>query len=1186
MSEFVHLHVHSHYSLLQAVGSTNDILETIKNDGMSAVALTDNSNMFGAIEFYQAALDEEIKPIFGLELRIDPAGITNTQLNSPTYPLVVIAKTYQGYQNLIDLATKSRVDGAYPTPKIDKETLVRHSQDLICLTGNYTSELSTRLAQDQFEQAQDLLSWYKSLFDEVYLELIPLKDTPKQQQANHNLMELSNTTDTPLVLTANSYYTQADKAQAHDIMLAIKNKTTIHNPDRETVIHDDYALKTSQEMWNLCQELGLPEESFYNTSHIADQCQVEIPLNQIQLPYYEVPPDADGNERDAGTYLRHLCQEAIPERYPNGEPEELPDRLELELGIINDTGYPSYFLIVSDFIRWAKDQGILVGPGRGSAAGSLVSYLLGITDLDPLQFNLLFERFLNPARVSMPDIDIDFQDNKRDLVLDYVEKKYGQDHVAQICTFGTMAAKASIRDSGRALGYSYGLCDGVAKLITEKTIAKSLEASPELKARYEQEEKVANLIDNAQVLEGSVRHTSTHACAVVITAKQLTAYTPLQISESGGKTSITTQYEMNAIEDLGLLKMDFLGLANLSIIESTLLQIQAHGKTPIQMTEIPFTDKPTYKLFQKGQTTGVFQFESQGMKKALMQLKPTTFDDLIAMVSLYRPGPMELIPSFIARKHGEEEITYLHPALEKILEPTYGIMIYQEQLMQASQAISGFSLPEADILRKAVGKKKVKLMEEQKVKIIEGAVQNGIEKDIGEKLWELIEPFGNYGFNKSHAACYALIAYQTAYLKAHYPLEFMISLMNSDSSDLTRIAIDIDEARQLGLTLVAPSINTSNNDFSGQETTIYYGLKAIKNFSDKLGELIVQERQSGGKFTSIQNFLDRMPPKEINKKSLEALIYAGAFDEFTDRQTLIDNFSSLADYLKKVEGMQTEIATAQNSLFGDLSHISHPTLQLPSSDLPHHRQLLTNLDYEKTYLGCFLSGHPLDQYTETIEQVSIPSISDILAQKRKTGLTISGIITQCKEITTKKKESMAFIELTDHHTSLEVIVFPSVYKAKKDLLTEGSGLVIKGKLNTKDDQVKFIAEDLISLEDQDLTSWLNNKTTKHVHKPQVESLGKPEEDADQHTEAQPTVDGYPVTGINIPLPENTSQEMLEILKTALTETPKGPCPVYFLLNPHDYNTECLKTCFSVRYSPELIETLRTILNPYKDESSS
>ena len=1171
MQEFVHLNTRSHYSILEAIGSISDIIAKAQEFGFKAIALTDNNNMFGAIEFYEKATKANIKPILGVNLSV--AGI-NGDISKP-YTITLLAKSYQGYTNLIELVSLVRLNSNQP---VSIENLTKYSQDLICLSGNFKGELADYLINNS-KEAQNWLNFYKEIFqDNLYLELLPLTNTPDQIKTNKALIKLAKTSNLPLVLTAQSMYLDSKQSTAHDIMLAIKNKTTIQNPDRITYVGEDYSLKSTQAMLNLAKELNIPEEAIANTKIIAEQCNVKIPLYQIQLPKFEVPPLKSGKILDNESYLRFLCEEGISKRYPNQDHIPIKERLEYEFSVIKNAGYIDYFLIVSDFINWSKNNGVLVGPGRGSAAGSLVAYLLAITDIDPLAFQLLFERFLNPSRVSMPDIDIDFQDNKRELVLNYVAQKYGQDHVAQICTFGTMAAKAAIRDTGRALGYSYGLCDSIAKLIDQKTIAKSLANSRELRGRYEQEEKVTTLIDTAQQLEGSIRHTSTHACAVVISPQKLTKYTPLQLSESGGKTSITTQYEMHAIEDLGLLKMDFLGLSNLSTIESTLNLIESQTGTKIDIDNLATDDKLTYKLFQKGQTTGVFQFESQGMRKALIGLKPSEFNDLIAMVSLYRPGPMELIPTYIARKHKKEEVSYLHPNLEAILKPTYGIMIYQEQLMQASQAVAGFSLPEADTLRKAVGKKIKELMEEQKINIIEGTVKQGISREIGEKLWELIEPFGDYGFNKSHAACYAMIAYQTAYLKAHYPLQFIVALLNSDAKDMTRIAIDITEARQLGLIIKPPSINISQANFTGSDKTIFYGLGSIKNMSSNLAEYIEQERKDNGQFKSLEDFLTRIPAKELNKKNLEALVKAGALDEFEPRYILIHNLDNILAFIKTLANQNTA-NIPQNSLFG-ATVSTKPSLELENIEASPTENLNQILELENIYLGLWISTHPIDEYKDTLEELKLPNIKEIKEAKRKSNLILTGVIKDMKTISTKSGAKMAFLNMEDMVDNIEVIIFPSIYRSIGENLRAGAGFAIKGKRQDKDGVAQFIASEAKELKDEDIIKWTNTKTSANLNN-SVEEIGLdiPEAPDTDYTPTIPTTqDGAEIVGINIIIPPHTTPEALQKVKEILSREARGKCPVYLIANYNTPKMQVKATNFSVHYSDELVARIKYILN--------
>jgi len=805
-----------------------------------------------------------------------------------------------------------------------------------------------------------------------------------------------------------------------------------------------------------------------NTQKIAALCNLQIEMGSPILPHIEVP---DGYDEDS--YLKKICDEGLAKYYKSEEiTEEVKERLEFELSVIRKMKFSSYFLIVADFVNWAKNNGIVVGPGRGSAAGSLVCYLSGITNLDPIKYELLFERFLNPDRISMPDIDLDFADIRRDEVIRYVEGKYGKEHVAQIITFGTMAARAAVRDVGRVLGYPYDFCDKLAKSIPMMMkLDRALKASSELKEMYENDENARKILDYAKKLEGVARHSSTHACGVLITKEPLTEYVPLQFASSSDRT-IVSQYSLHPIEDLGLLKMDFLGLANLTIIESAIKIIAKTRGLQIRIGEIPLDDGLTYALFQKGETTGVFQFESSGMKRYLRELVPSTFEDLIAMVALYRPGPMELIPDYIARKHQKKKITYLHKDLEPILRKTYGVAIYQEQVMQISRYLAGFTRGEADVLRKAMGKKIAVLLAEQKEKFIEGCIKNGINKELAEKIWAFIEPFAGYGFNRSHAACYAMIAYQTAYLKAHWPTEFMAALLTSDQGNTDRVAIEIEECRNMGIEVLAPDINQSYESFtvvtSGtaknlqaseneKVNTIRFGLKAIKNVGHNIAEVTIAERKKAGPFLNLTDLLKRIQDKDFNKKSLESLIKTGCLDAFGERGSLLENIETMLNYNKE---RAKSSQSAQKSLFGDMPLANYTeTIKLKKTD-PASRQ--AKLAWEKELLGLYISEHPFLDYKKELGEKTIP-IKRLNSIKTNDEVLVAGIISSIKKIITKNNETMAFIKIEDDTDSIELLAFPRLFK-EHNVWQEGRVLICRGKLSDKDNENKILCNAVKELE--------------------------------------------------------------------------------------------------------------------------
>ncbi|MDP3970772.1 MAG: DNA polymerase III subunit alpha, partial [bacterium] len=958
---FTHLHVHSHYSLLDGLSKIPDLVGHAKKLGMTSLALTDHGSLYGAVEFYQECKKQGIKPIIGVELYVAPRKLTDKQpkLDTKPYHLVVLAETIEGYNNLLSIVSKAHLDGYYYKPRVDIDLLNKYSTGLIALSSCLNGEVAKALVNKNIDAAEEVVRKYQDVFGQnnFFLEAQHNPTIPEQQIVNNGIIELSKRTGAELVATADSHYLLPDDAEAQDILVCIQTKHQLADEKRLSMRAEDYSLASPQQMQSWFPDMP---EAVQNTDKIAARCNIELPLNEIHMPYYELPIGKTADE-----VLRELCIEGIEKRYQITN-EAISKRLDYELSIINKTGYASYFLIVQDLVNWAKEQGIVVGPGRGSAAGSIVAYLTSITNIDPIKYDLLFERFLNPERVSMPDIDLDIADIRRDEVISYVEEKYGKDHVAQIITFGTMAARAAVRDVGRVLGISYGYCDTIAKLIPMFTnLDEAMKTVPELRDLYQSDPDAMRLLDGARKLEGVVRHTSTHACGVVITEKPLENYTPVQYS-SASDDAIITQYSLHPVEALGLLKMDFLGLKNLTIIEDALGIIKKTTDEVIDIEKITLEDKKTYKLLKEGHTTGIFQLESAGMKRYLRTLKPTEFEDIIAMVALYRPGPMERIPDYVDGKHGRREIRYLHPDLKPILEKTYGILVYQEQVMAMVRDLAGFTAGEGYLLIKAVAKKISKLLNEQEAKFISGCEKNGISKNIADKLWAFIEPFAKYGFNKSHSTGYALIAYQTAYLKANYAPQFMASLLTADQDDSDRIAIEVQEARDMGITVMPPDINESFSTFTvvkeslSGKPRIRFGLAAIKNVGQKLVTAIIAERKSGGPFKSIEDLLKRIHQKDLNKKSLESLIKSGSFDGLDESSRLLHNLETLLIYNKQV---QSEKASGQTNIFGQLPVENTPQLHFKESGLVDERQ---KLQWEKELLGLYVSAHPLEKLKDNL----------------------------------------------------------------------------------------------------------------------------------------------------------------------------------------------------------------------------
>ncbi len=1071
--KFTHLHTHSHYSLLDGLPKIDDLLNYTRELGMDSLALTDHGVLYGAVEFFKKAKALGIKPIIGCELYLAREKMTQKRPNvdNVRYHIVLLVKNETGYKNLVKLVTKAHLEGFYYKPRIDEDLLFEYSDGLIVLTACLQGKIPRLILSNKFDQAEQLALKYKSVFgkDGFFLELQHHPNLPEQAKVNKALIEISKKHKIPLVATNDVHYLKPEDAEIQDILMLINTGAKPDNPERLTLKADDFSLRPPQEMINAFRDIP---EAIENTQRIVDLCNFEFKLGESRLPSFPLP-----NGLTPDDYLKKLCLEGLKrkeEEFKENK-EEAERRLKYELEIIKKTGFASYFLIVQDLVNWAKSNGIVVGPGRGSAGGSLVSYLTGITNINPIKHNLLFERFLNPERISMPDIDLDFADTRRDEVIRYVSQKYGQNHVAQIITFGTMAARAVVRDVGRVLGYPYSFCDKIAKMIPfGYSLDDTLSRIDEFKQAYISDPRIQKLVDISKKLEGVARHASTHACGVVISSQPLDDIVPLQHPTQDDK-AIVTQYEMHSIEDLGLLKMDFLGLKNLSIIENTIKLVKKTRKEEIDINEIPFNDKKTFSLLQKGNTTCVFQLESGGMKRCLRQLQPSTFEDIVAILALYRPGPMEFIPTYIARKKNRKRINYLHPKLEPILKETYGIPIFQEQIMQIAQQIAGFTLSEADILRKAIGKKIKNLLVAQKEKFIQGAIKNGVDKKIAQKIWEWFLPFARYGFNRSHSTGYAIVAYQTAYLKAHYPVEFMAAVLASEKQDIERIAFLLEECKRMGIEVLPPDINESFENFTVvDKNKIRFGLLAIKNVGHNVVEAIVNERKRGGKFQSFADFLHRISPENINKKSLEALIKAGVFDKLEERNKLLYNLDKILEYLREIHRSKSN---GQRGLFDGFASQQQNTLPLKNAKpLSDHEKL----SWEKELLGLYVSGHPLQSFQKALSKITIPikKIYQEVAETNKDGffsspfkksidvgsrVKIAGVITRIKKIVTKNGKPMLFMEVEDLTEKIETIVFPGIIERHSALLQENKIVIVNGKVDLTDNIPKIIAEEIEEL---------------------------------------------------------------------------------------------------------------------------
>jgi len=1091
--KFTHLHLHSHYSLLDGLAKIDDIIDKIKELGMDSVALTDHGTMYGIIEFYEKAKAKGVKPIIGCEVYESVRTMDDKTPNTDQrrFHLILLVRNEKGYKNLVKIVTEAHLRGFYYKPRVDFELLEKHSEGLLAMSACLQGRIPQLLLSNRKVEAEEMALKYQKIFGKgnFYLEIQHHPGIPEQERANNMMIELSKKTGIPLVATNDSHYIDKDDAEAQDILMLINTGADINDLERLSMKADDFSIRSAEEMEEAFKNVP---EAIENTQKIVESCNLELKLGEFKLPTFDVPEG-----KTSESYLRELCYLGIEKKYDIHSDElksivdnalkgketkieeikdlklkEIIERMEYELSVISRTGFSGYFLIVEDFVNWAKNNRIVVGPGRGSVGGSIVAYLTNITTVDPLKYNLYFQRFLNPDRISPPDIDLDFTDKRRDEVINYVAEKYGRNKVAQIITFGTMAARASIRDVGRALGYPYTYCDKIAKMIPMGfSLNDTLEKIDEFRDLYDSDKQAERLIDLALKIEGCARHASTHACGVVISKNPLDDSVPIQHPTQDEK-GIVTQYEMHSVESMGLLKMDFLGLKNLTIIEETLKRIYAVRGINVDIDKIPLDDAKTYKLLQDADCVGVFQLESDGMRRYLKQLKPKEIEDIIAMVALYRPGPMQHIPEYINGKNKRNEVKYLHPLLKPILENTHGIPVYQEQIMRIAQELAGFTLAEADILRKAMGKKIEKLLMEQKDKFVNGMKKNNISEKIAVELWHWIEPFAKYSFNKAHAACYAIIAYQTAYLKANYPVEYMAALLTSEGSDLERVAILIEECKKMKIEVLAPDINESFSNFSvvPKKNQIRFGLSAIKNVGYNIVELIIEERKKNGHFKTIEDFISRVDSKVLNKKSLESLARAGVFDKLGERNQILSNLEKLLDWSKKNQKMKE---SGQRGLFDDASSVNFSNgIVLDKAEPANDYEKLM---WEKELLGLYVSGHPLEKHRELLEQqtMSIKKINTDLNGMaifsrspfekyvvQGETVTIGGIISSVKKILTKNGQPMMFVKLQDLTDTIEVVVFPSMIEKNPYVFLENKIVSVTGRTDVKDGMPKVIANEV------------------------------------------------------------------------------------------------------------------------------
>ncbi|MBI2063224.1 MAG: DNA polymerase III subunit alpha [Candidatus Yanofskybacteria bacterium] len=1066
-TKFCHLHTHTHYSLLDGLTQINELVARVKELGMDSVAITDHGSMYGVIEFYQKAKKAGIKPIIGCEMYVTenmydkrPSGGSGKS-NGNYFHLVLLAENNAGYQNLIKLVTAAHLEGFYYKPRVDKNLLRRYSEGLIALSACLGGEVSRALLSNQYDKAKKTAQEYEEIFGRgnFFIEVQQHPNLEEQGLVSKKLIELARETGIPLVATQDSHYLRSEDARAQDVLLAVQTGNEVGDKDRLTMRNDDFSLLPPDKMAEKFAEIP---EALENTQKIADRCNVELTLGKFIFPNFELEPG-----KTADQMLDELTVGGIQEHGLQNSPE-IEKRRCFELDIIKNKNYATYFLVVADLIRFARESKIYTTV-RGSVAGSLVAYLSGITNVNPIEFQLPFERFLNPYRPSAPDIDMDFADNRRQEVIEYAKKKYGSDKVAQIGTFGTMMARGAVRDVARALGKPYEFGDRIAKLIPvgsqgfPMTIDNAMKLEPELKNLYNQNAEVAEILDIAEKLEGTVRHVSVHAAGVVIAPRPLTEYVPIQFDPKG-KDNLITQYDMYTVgeDGVGLTKLDFLGIRNLAILENAVRLVEKHRAINIDIEKIPFDDKKTFSMLAKGETEGLFQLNGSGMTKHLMDLKPTTIYDINAMVALYRPGPINNIPEYIARKHGRSPIKYFHPKAQKFLDKSYGILVYQDDLLFTAMELAGYNWESVDKFRKAVGKKIPAEMAKQHQIFVEGCqTHSGIAKQQAEQIWNLFEPFQGYGFNKAHAACYGRVAYQTAYMKAHFPAEYMCAVLTAESGDMEKIAAVITECQRMEIPVLPPDINSSLKDFTlikdqsgSNKDQIRFGLLTIKNFGEGVADAVIAERNANGIFLNIENFVTRVRNKDLNKKSLESLIKCGATDEFGERATLFANIEQLLYYSRESTKAQF---SGQISLFdGPDTEVTLPSLRLASVEPASRAEKLM---WEKELLGLFISDHPLKDYQQQLDfEKGLTQIKNISSGRNGGQIKIGGMVTKIQKIVTKQGKPMIFSWIEDMTGKIETVVFPNVLEANPEAFAENKVVVISGKLNDRDGIPKILCD--------------------------------------------------------------------------------------------------------------------------------